>query len=106
MIPEELIEKIKAYTLDESTQKSTIKVFLNEYIRAGLYDEIEGNSMEEKVQLVYDYLQNDNKKSKEPEVKQTLNIVIADDASSLDYVSYLKEKFEIIVHKTTDVKNP
>lgn len=105
MIPEELIEKIKAYTLDESTQKGTIKVFLNGHIRASLYDEIEGNSMEEKVQLVYDYLQNDNKKSKEPEVKQTLNIVIADDASSLDYVSYLNEKYEVIVHKTKDVKN-
>lgn len=106
MIPEELIEKIKSYSLDESTQKSTIRVFLNGHIRAGLYDEIEGNSMEEKVQLVYDYLQNDNKKSKEPEVKQTLNIVIADDASSLDYVSYLNEKYEVIVHKVNDVKNP
>ena len=34
---------------------------------------------------------------KEPEVKQTLNIVIADDSSSLEYVSYLNEKYKVIV---------
>ena len=102
----ELIKKIESYKLDESTQKSTIRVFLNGHIRAGLYAEIEGDTMEEKIELVYDYLQNNNREPKVPEVKQTLNIVIADDASSLDYVAYLNQKYEVIVHKVNDVKNP
>lgn len=99
----ELIEKIKNYNLDETTQKSTIKVFLNTCISAILYREIEGKTTEEKCEVIYDYLQNI---IKVPEVKQPLNIVIADDASSLDYVSYLNEKFEVTVHKIADVKNP
>jgi len=99
----ELIEKINSFNLNETTTKETLKRFLNSCIRATLYDEIEGTSMDEKVEVIYNYLQNI---VKEPEVKQTLNIVIADDASSLDYVSYLKQKFDVIVHKTKDVKNP
>ena len=98
-----LIEKIKQYTLDETTSKSTIKVFLNTCITTQLYSETPGKTIEEKVETIFNYL---NDIMQEPKVKQTLNIVIADDASSLDYVSYLKEKFEIIVHKTADVKNP
>lgn len=99
----ELIKKIKSYSLDETTQISTIKKFLEQCITANLYQEIEGGEIYNKVETIYNYLHNI---VKEPEVKQVLNIVIADDASSLDYVSYLKEKFEIIVHKIADVKNP
>jgi len=99
----ELIAKIKQYSLDETTSKSTIKVFLNTCITAQLYSDTPGKTIEEKVETIFNYL---NDIMQEPEVKQTLNIVIADDASSLDYVSYLKEKFEIIVHKIADVKNP
>jgi GMP synthase-like glutamine amidotransferase len=102
----ELIEKIESYKLDENTQKSTIRAFLNSYISAVLYDKIEGNIMEEKIEIVYNYLQNIDKEPIIPEVKQTLNIVIADDASSLDYVAYLKEKYEVTVHKVKDVTNP
>ena len=102
----ELIEKIQDYKLGENTEKSTIRVFLNSHISANLYYTIEGTTMEEKVEIVYDYLQNNTKEPKVPEVKQVLNIVIADDASSLDYVSYLNEKYEVIVHKTKDVKDP
>ena len=102
----ELIEKIQDYKLGENTEKSTIRVFLNCHISANLYYTIEGTTMEEKVEIVYDYLQNNTKEPKVPEVKQILNIVIADDASSLDYVSYLNEKYEVIVHKVNDVKNP
>lgn len=99
----ELIKKIKSYSLDETTSKSTIRVFLNTCITAQLYSETPGKTIEEKVETIFNYL---NDIIQEPEVKQTLNIVIANDASSLDYVSYLKEKFEIIVHKIADVKNP
>ena len=99
----ELIEKIEHYKLNENSNKSTIRSFLNTCISANLYSNIEGGTMEDKIEIVYDYLQNI---IKEPEVKQLLNIVIADDASSLDYVSYLNEKFEVIVHKIIDVKNP
>lgn len=99
----ELIEKLQDYKLGENTEKSTVRAFLNGYISANLYDTIEGDTMEDKMEIVYDYLQNI---IKEPEVKQTLNIVIADDASSLEYVSYLNEKYEVIVHKIKDVKNP
>lgn len=99
----ELIKKIKSYSLDETTSKSTIKVFLNTCITAQLYSETPGETIEEKVETIFNYL---NDIMQEPEVKQTLNIVIADDASSLDYVSYLKKKYEVIVHKTKDVKNP
>jgi gamma-glutamyl-gamma-aminobutyrate hydrolase PuuD len=98
----ELIEKIKSYKLNNTVSKSTIKTFLNTCISAKLYDQIEGKSIEEKIQTVYDYL---NDVVKEPEVKQTLNIVIADDDSSLDYVSYLNEKYNVTVHKVNNVKN-
>ncbi len=98
----ELIEEIKSYKLNNTVSKSTIKTFLNNWISAKLYDEVEGLEMTDKIETVYNYLHN---VIKEPEVKQVLNIVIADDASSLDYVSYLNEKYEVIVHKVNDVKN-
>lgn len=98
----ELIEKLKSYKLNKNNQKSTIHAFLNSHISASLYSTIEGETIEEKTELVYNYLQNIVKES---EIKQTLNIVIADDASSLDYVSYLNEKYKVIVHKTKDIKN-
>ena len=99
----ELLEKIKHYHLGESTSKSTIKIFLNTCISASLYAQTEGDEIDDKVETIYNYLHN---VIKEPEVKQVLNIVIADDASSLDYVSYLNEKYKVIVHKVNDVKNP
>ena len=99
----ELLEKIKQYRFGESTSKSTIKIFLNTCISASLYSQTEGDEIDDKVETIYNYLHN---VIKETEVKQVLNIVIADDASSLDYVSYLNEKYEVIVHKTKDVKNP
>ena len=98
----ELLEIIKQYRFDESTSKSTIKIFLNNHISPKLYQEVKGEKIEDKAETVYNYL---NNVVKESEVKQVLNIVIADDASSLDYVSYLNEKYEVIVHKTKDVKN-
>lgn len=99
----ELIEKLIVFKIDKNVEKSTLKRFLNNIISANLYSQIEGESIEEKIQTVYDYL---NDVVKEPEVKQTLNIVIADDASSLDYVSYLNQKYNVTVHKVNDVKNP
>ena len=99
----ELIKKIVSYKLDENTRKDIITSFLNLCIPAKLYEEIEGEGISGKVETIYNYL---NNIVKEPEVKQPLNIVIADDSSSLEYVSYLNEKYEVIVHKTVDVKNP
>ncbi len=99
----ELIEKIKSYSLNQETTKPSIKYFLNNCISAKLYQEIEGKEIIDKIETIYNYLHNI---VKEPEVKQTLNIVIADDASSLDYISYLKEKFDVVVHKTANVKDP
>ena len=99
----ELIKVINKYSLGQDTSKNTIKIFLNRSISPKLYQEVKGEKIEDKVETVYNYL---NDIVKEPEVKQVLNIVIADDTSSLDYVSYLKEKFDVIVHKTNDVKNP
>ena len=99
----ELINKIKHYKLDQQTSKSTIKIFLNTCISSSLYAQTEGDEIDDKVETIYNYL---NNIVKELEVKLPLNIVIADDASSLDYVSYLNEKYEVIVHKTKDVKNP
>ena len=98
----ELIKVINKYSLGQDTSKNTIKIFLNRSISPKLYQEVKGEKIEDKVETVYNYL---NSIVKEPEVKQVLNIVIADDTSSLDYVSYLKEKFDVIVHKTNDVKN-
>ena len=99
----ELIKKIVSYKLDENTRKDTIESFLNLCISAKLYEEIEGDGISGKVETIYNYL---NNIVKEPIVKQTLNIVIADDSSSLEYVSYLNEKYDVIVHKTKDVKDP
>jgi GMP synthase-like glutamine amidotransferase len=99
----ELIKRIKSYNLDERTKKSTIDQFLNTCISASLYEEVEGEKLEDKINTIYNYLQNI---VKEPKVKTVLNIVIADDASSLDYVSYLKQKFDVVVHKVIDVVDP
>lgn len=99
----ELIKKIESYKLDKNTRRDIIKSFLNTCISAKLYGEIEGVGISSKVETIYNYL---NNVVKEPEVKQPLNIVIADDSSSLEYVSYLNEKYEVTVHKSTDVKNP
>jgi gamma-glutamyl-gamma-aminobutyrate hydrolase PuuD len=99
----ELLKNIVSYKLNITTSKNTIKVFLNTCIATSLYSEISGETIEEKVETIYNYLHGI---TKEPKVKQILNIVIADDASSLDYVSYLNEKFDVIVHKTNDVTNP
>ena len=99
----ELLKKIKQYSLGKHTSKITIKTFLNTCISESLYQQTEGDEIDDKVETIYNYLHN---VIKEPEVKQVLNIVIADDASSLDYVSYLNEKYEVIVHKVNDVKNP
>src|SRR5690349_13353864 len=98
----ELIIRIKAFNLDKAASKSTIRSFLNGCISAKLYQEIEGETIAEKVEVIYNYL---NDIVREPEIKEILNIVIANDASSLDYVSYLNEKYEVIVHKTKDVKD-
>jgi GMP synthase-like glutamine amidotransferase len=99
----ELIKSLQSYKLDIDTPKSTIKTYLNTCISSKLYKEIEGEEISDKVETIHNYLHN---VIKEPEVKQVLNIVIADDASSLDYVSYLNQKYEVIVHKTKDVKDP
>lgn len=98
----ELLEKIRIHKLNNTTTKSYIRTFLNIGISTNLYSEVEGETISDKVETIYNYL---NNIIKEPEVKQTLNIVIADDSSSLEYVSYLKEKYEIVVHKSSDVKN-
>ena len=95
----ELIKKIENFQFDITTNRNTIEAFLNTCISASLYDEVEGVEISEKVETVYNYLHNI---VKEPEVKQTLNIVIADDASSLDYVSYLKEKFDYECNQFAD----
>jgi len=99
----ELIEKIQSYNLNENTSKSTLSSFLGGHISSKLYNEIKGVNHDDKVETIYNYL---NNIVKEPEVKQPLNIVIADDSSSLEYVSYLNEKYKVTVHKTKDVKNP
>jgi len=100
----ELLEKIKQYNLDETTQSYAIKIFLQTCISDFVYAEIEGGCLDEKINTIHNYLIGNI--IKEPEVKQTLNIIIADDASSLDYVAYLKEKYEVTVHKVKDVTNP
>lgn len=99
----ELLNKIKHYNLSETTARSTIKSFLLTCISPNLYNEVEGDEISNKIETIYNYL---NNIVKEPEVKQPLNIVIADDSSSLEYVSYLKEKYEVTVHKSNDIKNP
>lgn len=99
----ELIKKINQYQLSKNTPNSVIKSFLKTCISARLYGEIEGDDLNEKIETVYNYLQDIVTK---PEIKQTLNIVIADDTSSLEYVSYLNEKFDVIVHKVKDVVDP
>lgn len=97
---EKLINKIEYYGLNADTNKSTIRTFLNTCITTNMYKEVKGDDMSDKVEFIYNYL---NNIIKEPEVKSPLNIVIADDSSSLEYVSYLNEKYDVIVHKTKDV---
>ena len=52
----ELIEKLIAFKIDKNVKKLTLKTFLNSVISAKLYSQIEGESIEEKIQTVYDYL--------------------------------------------------
>jgi hypothetical protein len=82
----ELIKKINKYQLSKNTPNSTIESFLRSCTSAKLYAEIEGNNLNEKIETVYNYLQDIVTK---PEIKQTLNIVIADDTSSLEYLSLI-----------------
>lgn len=97
----ELIEKIKQCKITKNTPSNVIRAFLNTGISGFLYSEIEGYTMEDKQLKVLEYLSGIEDK---PIVKQVLNLVIADDSSSLEYVSYLNQKYEVIVHKTNDVK--
>lgn len=97
-----LIEQIKIFSLNEKTNKSTIKSFLNTCISSNLYESVEGNNMDEKVEYVYNFLSNIKK---EPVIKSKLNLVIADDSSSLEYVDYLNKRYEVVIHKTKDIKN-
>ena len=99
----QIIKRINNYRLSPNSEFEKIKEFLQIGVLNSELSLINGETLDEKVETLYNYL---NNVVKEPEVKQTLNIVIADDASSLDYVSYLNEKFEVIVHKIVDVKNP
>lgn len=99
----ELLKKIKHYKLNKNTSKYTIKRFLISCISSELYDQIEAEKITDKIEIIYNYL---NNVIKEPEVKQPLNIVIADDASSLEYVGFLKEKYEVTVHKANNVTDP
>ena len=99
----QIIKRINNYRLSPNSEFEKIKEFLQIGVLNSELTLINGETLDEKVETLYNYL---NNVVKEPEVKQTLNIVIADDTSSLDYVSYLNEKYEVIVHKTKDVKNP
>ena len=99
----QIIKRINNYRLSPNSEFEKIKEFLQIGVLNSELSLINGETLDEKVETLYNYL---NNVVKEPEVKQTLNIVIADDASSLEYVSYLNEKFEVIVHKVNDVKNP
>ena len=99
----QIIKRINNYRLSPNSEFEKIKEFLQIGVLNSELSLINGETLDEKVETLYNYL---NNVVKEPEVKQTLNIVIADDASSLDYVSYLNQKFEVIVHKVNDVKNP
>lgn len=99
----QIIKRINNYRLSPNSEFEKIKEFLQIGVLNSELSLINGETLDEKVETLYNYL---NNVVKEPEVKQTLNIVIADDASSLDYVSYLNEKYEVIVHKIVDVKNP
>lgn len=102
----QIITRINNYGLSSNSEFEKIKTFLQIGVLHSELSLIDGKTLDEKTEIIYNYLQNIVKEPEETGVKQTLNIVIADDASSLDYVSYLKEKFEIIVHKTVDVKDP
>ena len=99
----QIIKKINNYRLSPNSEFEKIKKFLQIGVLNSELSLINGETLDEKAETIYNYL---NNIVKEPIVKQTLNIVIADDASSLDYVAYLNEKYEIIVHKTKDVKDP
>ena len=102
----QIITRINNYRLLPNSEFEKIKTFLQVGILHSELDLIEGETLDEKVETIYEYLNNIVKKPKKPEVKQSINIVIADDASSLDYVAYLKQKYEVTVHKIADVKNP
>ena len=99
----QIIKRINNYKLSPNSEFEKIKNFLSVGVLNSELSLINGETLDEKVETIYNYL---NNVVKEPEVKQPLNIVIADDSSSLEYVSYLNEKYEVTVHKSADVKDP
>lgn len=100
---QELLKRMNDLGIDINTNKAVLTKFLTYHISKPFYDGIEGYTLDGKVDTVYNYLHNI---SKEPIVKKTLNIVIADNSSSLEYIAFLEKKYTIIVHKSEDVKNP
>jgi GMP synthase-like glutamine amidotransferase len=99
----ELIKILNRYSVTKDSSRSTVKSLLNGCIPAKMYDEVEGESIEDKINTVFEYLDESF-----VIIKEKLNIIIADGSSSLEYVRFLEKKFEVTVYNfkelPTDVK--
>lgn len=99
MIPIELIERLKDCSIDETSSNKAVGVMLNIEITSNIYSQITGSNHQQKVLTVMSYLKD---RIQKPIKKDILNLLIADNSSSIEYVNYLEKKYEVIVHKFKD----
>jgi hypothetical protein len=101
----DLDKYINEYDITSSTNRRALSKFLQMSVGREIYDSITGDTHDDKVNNIYLYLL-DKDKTVLPIVKKPLNIVIADDTSSLEYVSYLNLFYNVTVHKSKEVLDP
>ncbi len=94
---EELISKLDYFSVT-SDNISGIKSVLSYEISKECYDSVEGDNIDKKIQTVVNYLNGETAE------KQLLNIVIADESSSLEYVRFLEKRFDVVVHNFKELK--
>lgn len=96
---ERIIYKLEHFGVT-ATDIETIKSILNHELTSNDYKSVTGNSMNEKIDTVVKYLMDINSIE-----KKVLNIIIADNSSSLEYVKFLNKKFNVVVHNFKEL-NP
>lgn len=103
---EELKILIGELGYNSNTDINIIRSFINTGINGDLYRSIKGDNFDEKIETVKEYLLELEFENTTPNEKPKLNLIIADNSSSLEYVAFLNLKYNVTVHKIDDIINP